>query len=73
MERDDINPLYAELTLLKVQLNAARAEYNEALTASNKIAAADAWQRWKLAEQELVLVAMKCDRRRGGRLPAADI
>jgi hypothetical protein len=67
MEQDGINPLYAQLSLLKVQLNAARVEYNDALTANDKITAADAWQRWKLAEQELVLVAMKCDRRRGGR------
>jgi len=66
MEQNGINPLYAALSLLKAQLNAARAEYNHALAANDKIAAAGAWQRWKFAEQELVITAMKCDRRRGG-------
>lgn len=67
MELERVNPLYAELALLKVKLNATRAEYNDALYRSDKLAAADALKRWNLIEQELARLASKCDRRRGAR------
>jgi hypothetical protein len=67
MEIEGINPLYGELTLLKVKLNASRVEYNNALYVSDKTAAADALKQWKFVEQELVRIASTCDRRRGPR------
>ena len=67
MAQDNITPLYGELTVLGAKRNAAHIEYDKALIVSNAIAASDAWKRWKLAEQQLALAAVKCDRRRAPR------
>ena len=63
MTQNNITLLYDALTALGAKRDAARNEYTTALFVSNAIAATQAWRRWKFAEQELVLAAMKCDRR----------
>lgn len=67
MIMESINPIYGEMTSLKVKLNATRIEYHDALNASDKCAAADALMRWKFVEQELIRISTKCDRRRAPR------
>lgn len=67
MAMESINPLYKELTLLKVKLSAIRVAYHDALNTSDTGAAADALKRWKHVEQELLRISSKCDRRRGPR------